>query len=122
MELEQLLEAVSQEKAKRRALVGHVSKIQSEANQIAELLGGEAPNIGKRPGYIKIICEVLGAGKKPMRIAEIRDRMAERPGMQSVKRIAIERTIFMELRKEHPRLKRVAHGVYTLSRNGSKAT
>lgn len=65
-----------------------------------------SPGRSFRPGYIKLITDVLRSKGQPLTPKEIVAEIREKPGMEGIKRESLEKRIFQDLRMRKPRLER----------------
>ena len=72
----------------------------------------EPPRTPERRHYMEKIVALLMAANRPMSPAELRDEIQK--AIPTVTREALERTIWLELRKDKPRLARLGEGKYGL--------
>jgi hypothetical protein len=89
-------------------------EVSAKAMQMARLPRNE------KPRYIERAVEIIQASGKPMGPADITAVLRKQPEFADIRRNAIERAIFMELRKEHPRLKKVGVGLYDVAREARR--
>lgn len=101
----------------RRHLEAALELLNSETEQISdsppEVLSPPAPvRSPERRHYIEKIVAVLRTENHPMSPAELRDGI--RKELPTTTREALERAIWLELRKDKPRLARLGEGKYGL--------
>ncbi len=114
-----------QEETKRREEIRHhlqaaLELLNATSHVIAQIPEPKAkvksetvrPQVPERRHYMEKIVSLLRAANRPMSPAELRDEI--RKELPATTREALERAIWLELRKDKPRLARLGEGKYGL--------